>query len=107
MGSLGNMTAGNYFDGFEGSREQMFSTRERDNDQWRGGNCAGHFGGGWWASMCTTNLNQMWCRSGCLRWADKRVVNSIIRIKPTAAVTGEDLAENPNPGGLSLDEIPA
>lgn len=105
--NLGNMSAGNYFDGFQNSRDQQFSTRERDNDNWRGGNCAAYYGGGWWSNQCITNLNQAWCTSGCLRWADKRVISSIIRIKPTAAVVAEDLTENPNPGGLSLDEVPA
>ena len=104
---LGNMSAGNYFDGFENSRDEQFSTRDRDNDKWRGGNCAEHYGGGWWSSTCNTNLNQMWCRNGCLRWASKRVVTSMIRIKPTSAIVEDDLAENPNPAGLTLEETPA
>lgn len=105
--SLGNMTAGNYLDGFQNSRGKQFSTRDRDNDDWRGGNCAEHYGGGWWSSTCSTNLNQMWCKSGCMRWAAKHVVTSLIRIKPSGDVEQEDLSENPNPGGSTLDKSPA
>nr|XP_039265841.1 fibrinogen-like protein A isoform X2 [Styela clava] len=35
-----------------------FSTKDNDNDNWSGGNCAKWFGGGWWFNSCTEqNLN--------------------------------------------------
>ena len=29
-----------------------FTTYDRDNDHWRGANCASSFGGGWWHNHC-------------------------------------------------------
>lgn len=35
-----------------------FSTRDFDNDNWKGGECANWFRGGWWYDRCTEfNLN--------------------------------------------------
>nr|XP_039261386.1 fibrinogen-like protein 1 [Styela clava] len=35
-----------------------FTARDSDNDQWRDGNCAKSYGGGWWFNRCTDfNLN--------------------------------------------------
>jgi len=31
---------------------QMFSTYDRDNDQWSSGNCAEYYGGGFWHNSC-------------------------------------------------------
>ncbi|CAI9718332.1 Hypothetical predicted protein [Octopus vulgaris] len=47
---LGNMTASNTDDVMDQSRDKPFSTYDRDNDDWSGGNCAQHFRGGWWSA---------------------------------------------------------
>lgn len=101
---LGNMTASNSDDVMDQSRDKPFSTYDRDNDDWSGGNCALHFRGGWWSGNCITNLNQMWCSNGCLRWGDTRVVSSIMRIRPTSTADPDDMTETPNPVGFSIEE---
>jgi len=35
-----------------GSNTMMFSTYDRDNDRWSSGNCAAHYGGGFWYNNC-------------------------------------------------------
>ncbi|KAL1398189.1 hypothetical protein pipiens_002419 [Culex pipiens pipiens] len=38
--------------------EGIFQLADRDNDKWRGGNCAQKYGGGWWFFECRhTSLN--------------------------------------------------
>ncbi|XP_038104197.1 ficolin-1 [Culex quinquefasciatus] len=40
------------------SRDEAFSTYDKDNDQWTDGNCAQKYGGGWWFYKCGyTSLN--------------------------------------------------
>uniref|UniRef100_A0A8D8CEE6 Ficolin-1 n=1 Tax=Culex pipiens TaxID=7175 RepID=A0A8D8CEE6_CULPI len=40
------------------SRDEAFSTYDKDNDQWTRGNCAQKYGGGWWFYECRyTSLN--------------------------------------------------
>ncbi|KAL1379727.1 hypothetical protein pipiens_003736 [Culex pipiens pipiens] len=42
----------------KGNEDEGFSTYDRDNDKWRGGNCAQKYGGGWWFFECRhTSLN--------------------------------------------------
>jgi len=43
----------------------QFTTKDRDNDQWRIGNCADKRGGGWWFHHCSSaNLNGKWYMYG-------------------------------------------
>jgi len=38
-----------------------FSTRDRDNDNWTGGNCPIYYRNGWWFNSCTSsNVNGDW-----------------------------------------------
>ncbi|GAB1598906.1 uncharacterized protein LOC115224852 [Argonauta hians] len=101
---LGNMTAGNSDDVMEQSRDKPFSSFDRDNDEWSGGNCAKHFRGGWWSGNCVTNLNQGWCKSGCLRWGSTRVLSSIMRIRPSSSASPDDMTETPDPVAFSLEK---
>ena len=41
-------------DSFSRHSEMMFTTYDRDNDQWSSGNCAGKLGGGFWYNDCYT-----------------------------------------------------
>lgn len=38
------------------SRDEAFSTYDKDNDQWTDGNCAQKYGGGWWFYKCGYTL---------------------------------------------------
>ncbi|XP_071807703.1 ryncolin-1-like [Asterias amurensis] len=50
--------SGNLRDSFLHNNNKAFTTKDRDNDDWRSDNCAVHFKGGWWYSSCTVcNLN--------------------------------------------------
>lgn len=48
---LGEYT-GSLGEKFNSSRDEAFSTYDKDNDQWTDGNCAQKYGGGWWFSYC-------------------------------------------------------
>jgi len=39
-------------DSFKHHNNMMFSTYDRDNDKWSSGNCAEHYGGGFWHKTC-------------------------------------------------------
>ena len=56
-----NGTAG---DSLANNNDMQFSTKDRDNDQHIGVNCANYHYGGWWFNSCTnSNLNGLY-RSG-------------------------------------------
>ena len=40
---------------------KKFSTQDKDNDEWKGHSCAGHYKGAWWYGYCHhSNLNGMY-----------------------------------------------
>jgi len=41
-------------DAFVWHNDRMFSTYDRDNEQWPSVNCAAYAGGGWWYHACAT-----------------------------------------------------
>ena len=58
-------------------RGQKFSTKDKDNDNWSGGDCADLRGGGWWHNSCGgSSLNGHYFRykhrsnpgEGGIRW---------------------------------------
>jgi hypothetical protein len=55
---VGGFTGTVFYDSLSYHNGQKFSTRDRDNDQWTGGNCATRLGGGFWyksCSLCSVN----------------------------------------------------
>lgn len=55
LGGYIDSTAG---DSFSAHNRLFFTTRDRDNDEYEGGNCAQRSGGAWWYKRCyTSNLN--------------------------------------------------
>ena len=50
-------------DSFSYNNGMMFTTKDSDNDRWRG-NCAASFGNGWWFFEChVSNLNGVTTRN--------------------------------------------
>ncbi|XP_063398859.1 uncharacterized protein LOC134683473 [Mytilus trossulus] len=64
---------------------QKFTTKDQDNDNFYSGNCAVHFGGGWWFNAChnaflngdSESYGRKW-----YPWADK-VTDSVMMIRQT------------------------
>ena len=51
-------TAGDSMTGSSSANNMQFSTYDRDNDDWAGGDCAGGWQGAWWYRACSSaNLN--------------------------------------------------
>lgn len=88
------MESGNYFDGLFTSNGLGFSARDHDVDNWRRGNCADWFKGGWWLDNCGGDLNRLWCQGpGCMQWKDKNIKSSVMRIKPAYSIRQADRNE--------------
>merc|ERR1712183_998270 len=52
---------GNAGDSFSTHSGKRFSTWDMDRDEWRSGNCARDYKGGWWYGSCHhSNLNGVW-----------------------------------------------
>ncbi|KAK6169468.1 hypothetical protein SNE40_020517 [Patella caerulea] len=88
----GNMTAGNLGDGLYTAKGRPFSTYDRDRDSWRYGNCAQFYHSGFWLNRCGTDLNRIpkLQKYGGMRWDRQIVISSLMRIKPTRAITGNE-----------------
>ena len=62
---------GNAGDSLARQRGYFFSTKDRDNDSWSGGNCAISFKGAWWYDSCHgSNLNGLYHRGRHSSYAD-------------------------------------
>ena len=66
---------GNASDALGHHRGMSFSTKDRDNDKWRGSNCAWHYKGAWWYHNChNSNLNGLYLngKDDCegMRWGN-------------------------------------
>ena len=47
----------------------MFTTWDKDNDQYSDGNCAAFHKGAWWYNYCfLSNLNALYYQGGSLEW---------------------------------------
>ena len=55
---------GNVGDAMKHIKGSSFSTRDKDNDLWKIGDCAVHLKGGWWMVACTSaHLNNLYPKS--------------------------------------------
>ena len=53
--------SGNAKDSLSYHSGKKFSTRDKDNDDWKGHSCAGRYKGAWWYDYChTVNLNGLY-----------------------------------------------
>ena len=72
-------------DSFSYNNGMMFTTKDSDNDRWRG-NCAASFGNGWWFFEChVSNLNGVYYKKPKIaenamawqRWGSKSTSESL------------------------------
>lgn len=77
--------SGNTTDAFGFMHNNMrFSTHERDQDLWDGGNCAKDYGGGWWFNNCLwSNLNGVYGEQydGGVTWFHQQFPVKDLRMK--------------------------
>lgn len=94
---IGNMTEGDYQDEFSPLDGLRFTTRDRDNDQWRNNNCADYYNGAWWLQNCGWDPNRRWCSGrGCMTFGEinaKKISMKIRSSHPSA------ISKRPTPPG--------
>lgn len=85
--SISNITAGNISpDNMAALRGHLFTTRDRDNDDWSRGNCAAHYGGGWWQNNCGFGPTRRYCNGvGCMGWGQVTLRQVILKVRPMSA----------------------
>ncbi|MBN3325021.1 FCN1 protein, partial [Atractosteus spatula] len=60
---LGSFMGGTAGDSLTSHNNQAFSTKEKDNDSYGGGNCATAYSGAWWYNVChDSNLNGLYLK---------------------------------------------
>ena len=94
--SLYKLSVGSYSgtagDSLAGHNNMKFSTKDRDNDVYSAGNCAGVYTGAWWYSAChSSNLNGQYLGNKAddkgARWSGFRGATSLrfteMKLRPT------------------------
>lgn len=78
------MNSGGFPNPSGGGDMHMFTTKDRDNDQYNGTNCAVSNHGGWWYGMCRhLGINEVYRQGNLFSQFFPSTVSSIMMIRRT------------------------